>query len=291
MTDPVNTVAVALDEITDMMLRLRTQAVHHASSRLMPGGLAMVALGPGASPDEWLEYVSEDEFRHYARCPRTDHRGCRVSMHADDDDPDWEPPLQTLLYWSEAWRAELDTPNGRPTIGSEAAFLASVLHWAYEREPRWDDFAADVKACKARLENLLRDGDRPVLGVPCLYEECRGVRLRRNLVQTRRGGAWALTDWTCPRCGRTWDERTYSGMVSLAAELAKVETVDGEVWCSQDYAAVVVGRSVKTVRTWVDAGKVTQACMVRGRRRGFVLLSDVEQADAEAKRRNRERVA
>lgn len=283
---PLVKVARDLREIETLYEGLLVQAVHKANDRLMPGGEAMVALAPVGSPYEWGENVAAEEFYHLSICNRLDHSRCH---YAESEDDEGEPPLQTLLFWSEQWRAEAGySLDRRPTISTEANFIRGSLDWAWDNEMHWDDFAKDVRKARQRLENLLLAGERAERGVPCLYDECRGVRLVRKMVPARSDEGekiWRRSDWHCPRCKRTWDEDRYAAMVTAANEAAKIEDIDGEVWCTDEYAARQVGRSVKTIRTWVNREQVATVCILAGRRLKFVSLSDVRARHEEASRR------
>lgn len=284
---PVVKVARDLREIESLYEALLVQAIHKANDREMPGGEAMVALGHVASHAEWEEVTAAAEFRHYATCTKLDHTRCQFSPAEDDEG---EPPLQTLLFWSEQWREERGYPlERRPTMASEARFLAWALEWAWETLPEFDDFAKDIASAKTRIENLLLAGERAERGAPCLYETCRGARLVRKLTPKRGPEGekvWDYSDWHCPRCRRSWGETRYAAMVTAANEAAKFEDIDGQTWCSDDYAARKVGRSVKTIRTWVNRGELSTVCLIAGRRVRFVNLGEVEELDIKKRRRN-----
>lgn len=278
MTNPVN-VARDLTTIVEYATMLHDQAIHNATDRLMPGGEAMVALGPVANQEAW-------EHRY-----ETAERLALDTTYVELEDDD-VPPLQTLRYWSDRYRTTLGAEwDHIPTIASEVNFLKFHLYdYIAVHEPMWDHFAKDVARAKFRLEAVLHAGERAERGAPCLYEACGGVRLVRKLVPFRDDDgnkAWRKSDWNCPRCHRSWDQDRYAAMVTAASEAAKFEDIDGETWCSDDYAARKVGRSVKTVRTWVNAGKVATVCLVAGRRMRFVSLSDVAVLDEKVGRRKR----
>lgn len=288
---PVVKVARDLTAIVELYALLPVQAFHDANSPLMPGGEAMVFLAPVGSPDEWAELIANEELRHLATCSKPEHKRCRYAEHVADGDDD-ESALQTLLFWSEQWREERGYPleGRRPNEATEANFIRGSLDWAYERELHWDDFASDMRRARAVLERRLRAGEPVERGVPCLYDECRGVRLTRKLEPCRtEDGAkgWRFTAWHCPRCKRRWDEDAYARHVTAQHELAKVEDIDGETWCTTEYAARQVGRPEATVRVWVHRGQVARACIVKGRR-VFVRLADVVTRHEASKRRGRD---
>ena len=123
-----------------------------------------------------------------------------------------------------------------------------------------------------------------------MYDECRGVRLVRKLEPTRAADGsklWRLTDWFCPRCHRRWTPERYASMVTAAHESTKFEDIDGETWCSTDYAARHVGRPESTLRAWLHRGHLATVCLLAGRRLRYVSLTDVLAQDERAKRRTR----
>ena len=216
----------------------------------------------------------------------------RPEWGADEDD-NWEPPLQTLRFWSDHYRRvrSQDWDHIR-TLVTEAKFLKFHLSWILEREPNVDQFAKDIAIAHRRMENLLHAGERSERGVPCMYDECGGVRLVRKLIPARGPDGekiWKHSDWFCPRCKRKWDDETYWRNVGAANERAQTEEVAGTMWCSVDYAAREVGRSVKTIRTWIDRGELAVACIIRGRRVKYVPLDQVRDRHELAQRRSRRR--
>lgn len=278
---PVVKVARDLREIERLHEALEVQAVHKANDRLMPGGLAMVALGGVANLEAW-------EHQFEAR----EALGRDISHVAHEDDS-WEPPLQTLRFWSEAWRAEHGAEYGqRVTVASEANFLRYMLEWAWDNEPRFYDFAKDVEQARLRLEAMLLTGERPVArGVSCMYDECKGKRLIRKTVPARGANGekvWKLTDWHCPNCKKSWDEQTYTRNVYAAVERQHWAVLDDETWCTVDRAARKVGRPQGTVRSWISRGEVSALCLVTESpigRTTFVMVADVVERDRLAKER------
>lgn len=286
---PVVKVAQNLRTIEDLYRALLVQAIHKANSHLMPGGEAMVALAPVASPSEWEERVEAAEHYHLATCPKLDHSRCRYAEHVGDEDGR-EPILQTLVFWAEAWRAEWGySLDRRPTVATEVNFLRGALNWAWENVTEFDDFAADIRDAKSRLENLLMAGVRAERGAPCMYDECKGARVLRKMTPYRDAAgekAWRWSDWHCPRCKRSWDEDRYAANVAAAHWSTQVEMVGGETWCSVKYAARHAELPESTIRAWVTQSKkqerpvdltypIVTACLVLGRREGFVCLDHV----------------
>lgn len=182
MTDPRITVAQHLTAIVELSERLEDQAINDANDHLMPGGLAMVALGAVANLEAWSNKLEAAERRAL-------EYGLALVI---DDDEEWLPPLQTLLFWSEDLRRIHDqefepTPHRPyPTTATEANIIRHHLDWLWENEPRFMDFAEDMAGVVKRLEALLTEGLRAKRGVPCLSVECDGGILVQP-VANRRG--------------------------------------------------------------------------------------------------------
>ena len=273
MTDtPDPTVAVARDL---RELETLSQAIPDEVAHRGPVPHLMACLGPVANLEAWGHIIDARDDR------RLD------TSHVDDHDPDWEPPAQTLAFWTEQLRVEHNAETDlRPSIATEAEFLRGMLGWAYDNEPRWADLVRDVAVARRRLEAQLRAGEQIERGVPCMYDECGGARLTRRL--ERVGRRWDWTWWTCPRRPREhqWDRDAYARMVTAAHQAASFEDIYGESWCTVAYAARDLNRSVKTIRTWVNEGHVRRACILAGKR-VMVSLADVRAQHAHAKRRRR----
>lgn len=269
--DPTLPVARDLGELEALSASLPGEAVHRG---LRPDLMAMIA--PVANLEAWGHIIDSRDDRDLD------------TSHVEDHDPEWEPPLQTLQWWSEQWRVEHNREADRtPTVETEASFLRSLLTWAYDHEPHWADFARDVRIARRRLEDSLQAGVRAERGAPCMYDECGGARLVRKL--ERDGRRWRHTDWFCPRKpnAHRWDEDAYARMVTAAHEATKREMICGEMWATIDVAAREIRRSYRTVQTWVNEGKVRKACLIAGKRQSFVPIDDVREQDQRATRRRR----
>lgn len=278
--EPVVKVARDLTEIVALSGQLPGQAVNDSNAALMPGGRAMVALGPVANLEAWENMTASSE------------RYGRAYTSAEDEDPDdaWSA-FQRIEFWSEQWRREHGAEYGqRPTIASEANFLRYLLNWAWDNLMEWDDFAADIKRARIQLEDIVSAGTRAERGAPCLYEGCRGIRLVRKLEPARDKDGyriWRHSKWHCPRCHREWDEDAYARMVTAAHESTKSEEIEGETWCTVDVAARKVDRPQATIRVWMNRGHIATLCLIKGRRAGFVRLGDVRERDENTRRRKR----
>lgn len=264
MTDlhPTAKVAALLSEIVAMYDELREAAIHSASAKVdgtsLPGGAAMVALGPVANLEAW-EHMTE-----------ASERLARAYTSAEDEDPDdaWSA-FQLLEFWSEAWRRETGAEYGqRPTITSEANFIRWSLDWAWDNEPGWDDFANDVRTAHLRLEDILKAGHRTEVGVPCLacstdlirpthrrreHDRCNGhdgvCYLPHDRCPHDRGGL--RDEWVCPNedCGRVYDMESYARATSHAAFIVAE-------WLPLDQVMARTGAPRGSIQGWATRGKV-----------------------------------
>jgi len=268
-TPAVVKVARDLTTITELYASVLAQAINKAGARIdghsLPGGEAMVALAHVADRETNERRVELREEAHLATCPRLDHTRCWTGS---EDEDDTEPILQTLLFWSEAWREEKGFPleGRRPTVATEANVLRSLLEWAWETLPEWDDFAKDVAGARARLENLLVAGQRTERGVPCLScnvelvrptwdpfqpRECEGhdgvCYLPHAFCPHDRGGL--RDEWVCPKCERRYDEKSYRNAVNYEAYL-RAE------WLPLDLAEMRSEAKGGTIKVWATRGQV-----------------------------------
>lgn len=256
-------VAQDLTAIVDMAERIEEQAINDANDRLMPGGLAMVALAGVANLEAWAHKLDAAE---------------RHGIHpVIDDDDEWEPPLQSLLFWSEDLRRMHDqefepTPHRpRPTEITEANIIRHHLDWLWENEPKWDDFAEHIDAARKRYEALLTEGLRAKRGVPCLSVDCAGSALVRP-VAARRDHRWCeghdgvcmiphercphdrgglRDEWVCPACDRRYGVEDYRRAVAQSAFL-------NAEWLSLEDAIARTGAKRGSIQAWATRGHVAK---------------------------------
>lgn len=303
MIDPIK-LSRDLAEIVLLTDDLRGQAVNDAGAHVdgtsLPGGRAMIALAPVADQATWERQVEVIERAWAATVATADVDGWPAGMSPDDrpdiasdEDDTTEPALQLLRFWSDHYRriTQRDWLHIK-TLVTEANYLRTNLEWILNREPHADVFARDVRLARRSLENILAAGERSERGVPCMYDECKGVRLVRKLVPARGPDGEKIyrhSDWHCPRCKRTWDEDAYWRNVGAANERAQREDISGRTWCSIDYASRDVGRPVKTIRTWIDRQELSVVCIILGRRAKYVDLDEVRERHALAEERTKRR--
>lgn len=258
---PHPTVKVARDltEIVSMCAHLDEQAEHKANAQLdgtgLPGGLAMVSLAGVANIEAWGHRYEATEAWNAAN----PHRKPRPIDHIEDEDDAWEPPLQTLVFWSEQWRAQHGAEyDQRPTVASEANFIRWALDWAWDNEAHWDDFASDVRRARVRIENVLYAGNRVErTRVTCDRADCEDgpPRLIRKYGNEPDGSDdW----WRCPKCKHRFDA---DGVSTAHARMLRSE--GAARWVRQADAIGTLkaqGRGERTIRRWLAACEVEAYC-------------------------------
>lgn len=291
---PIVKVARDLTEIIAMTDHLDDQAEHKHSMRIdgtvLPGGLAMVAMADVANHEAW---TNQYQGREHWNALHANDPAKRVDLsHIEDEDDEWEPPLQTLCFWSEQWRrqhgAEYDR---RPTVNSEANFLRFLLEWAWDNEERWDAFAKDIRDARVRLENVLYAGKRAERSrIVC--DRCDDPRRLVKVYALREAEATECTqcgnieatdlaDQDCPACEvgvleTVWQSNEDDDRHKCPSCKARFDSDDlrrahakqlrsegAERWLHQADAIGLLkmqDRSERTVRKWLKEGEGAGYC-------------------------------
>lgn len=274
-------VASNLRAISTLHKNLLTEAVHSANDPLMPGGKAMVELAPVARPQQYIwqiDYIERVLEQH-------------PDLSADDDD--WEPPLQTLLYWSEKWRIvhDMELTDRRPTIATEVNFLRWCLEWAWDHEPRFEKFASDIATAKRRLEDTLKSGSRPErTRVVCDRDYCENPSQLIRVYAPREHVADECVDcgglydpdssddcrdcgtmlqpvynsdpaddrWKCPSCKHIFNDDDYG---RAHGKQLRADGAQRFVYLHDAIGTLQAqGRSEHTIRKWLRDSKVNGYC-------------------------------
>lgn len=265
---PVVKVARDLSEIEKMSAMLGDEAAEAANSSLMPGGRATVALAPVSNIEAW-----EHQFE-------TRERVGLDATHVMDEDDSWEPPLQTLCFWSDSWRTEHGAEYGqRPTIGSEVNFLRYLLGWAWDNEPHFDDFAADIRKARVRLEDIVHDGRRAERSrVTCTNPTCE----RQPRLIKVYGRIAADDGYKCPGCRMRYDPSAYAR--AMFRHLDEGEGRERHVKAQDARAAI--DRSERTWSKWIRFWHVRSYVDPHTKQR-WVWWPDVRAADLATQTRER----
>lgn len=193
-----NVVVKVARDLTEMAARwaeLHAQAIAHGSNPDIPGGDAMVALGPVANIELWANL--NDTTEAYRNHPLERLRRSYTSEVDEDDDERW-PPQQYVVYWAGRWRAQRgeDYPDLKPTGATEFAYIRQLVDWAAEHEPQFAAFANDIRRARVKLENLVHAGLRADRSrVVCDRDHCT---THPRLIRTY--SPKYLTGWTCTTC-------------------------------------------------------------------------------------------
>lgn len=193
--DPVVKIARDLTEITHCYNELGAQAIADGDNPDIPGGAAMVALGPVADLELWANLA--DTTSTYQDHPIERLRRVFTSVDDEDDDDHW-PPQQVIAYWAGRWRAVRgeDYAGMVRTTATEINYVRELLPWAQEHEERWETFIDDVRRARLTAENLVARGRRADHSrIVCDRPTCED---RRRLVKTY--SPRYLTGWTCATC-------------------------------------------------------------------------------------------
>jgi hypothetical protein len=257
-------IAVDLREIQHLYADLRAEAVSHADDPDLPGGDAMVMLGPSADPEAW-------SYRQLsAALGRTEPHG----LYENDADP--QPPLLVLATWEDCIRQELQTPTDkRATIEGAAKFLASSIDWCLDTDEAGDvnfiaidDMAADIAKVRRRLEAVLHATKQRDLGVDCL-NGCGEPLLK----------IWGIDEGTdryvCVVCKRRYEVDEYHLAVKQAYMLAAE-------WLTADHMAAVYRVPSGTVAVWANRDHVRKRVDPNSRRIVYNVADVIERRDASA---------
>ena len=193
---------------------------------------AMTLLGPVADPEAWGHLVASVNI---GRLPADYIAEGRGELH----------PATVLGTWDMCWRAELehDEPTERFALAVAVDYLARQMTYmaGYEDSP-FEDFARDLRRCRAHLEAVLHDGEQRDRGAPCM--KC-GTLLER---------AWDFSGvgqdgWRCPRCRQSSTEDQYRfAVMHLHREEA--------AWLTDRDMEIRTGVKAGTVRVWANREEV-----------------------------------
>jgi len=186
-----------LHEIAELCGALPEEVAHRGVN-----GEAMMLLGPASDPEAW---------RNRAMSAM---RG-RVDAAYLEDCRDEQHPLWVLGTWEQMWREELDHPTEQTaTLPRLVDYLDQQMTYMAGRfEPPFEDFARDLRGCRAHLEDVLQDGIREETGAPC--PKCGTGALVKVY-----GNDEAEDRWTCRNreCREWWTEKDYRAKVGAAYE-------------------------------------------------------------------------
>jgi ribosomal protein L37AE/L43A len=204
---------------------------------------AMMLLGPTSDPEAWRNHATSAMV---GRLDASYLEDCRDELH----------PLWVMGSWEQIWRDFLDHQTIHPvTWDSAYSYLNTQIGYMAEQvDPPFDEFARELRGCRAHLENVLHDGVRVERGAPC-------VQCEKPMT---RGGD---DHWHCHTCHRTVTEAEYRFAVGAAyvAHSDRLTATD---------MAERIGVKASIIRVWGSRGLITK----RGRNNDGLTLYDVESA-------------
>lgn len=157
------------------------------------------------------------------------------------------PVVALLEAWDRDWREEFGHPRpsykplGHPdrqlarVLADVVAYLRTWLWLAAKTHPAFDEFAADLRGLRSRVEHVALLACDPVSApIPCVC----GGRLEQRFDASGRSD-----DRVCRDCGTTFDAEAYLWRYRMVTELPGFVSVER--------AAETVDRPVATVWSWV----------------------------------------
>jgi hypothetical protein len=230
-----------LKAIMDLCLSLPAEAVEKGVQ-----SEAMMLLGPSSDPEAWRNRATSAMV---GRLDASYLEDCRDELH----------PLWVLGTWEQVWRNHLDHTSIAPvTVASAHAYLDMQIGYMSEQvEPAFDEFARELRGCRAHLENVLHDGIREERSqVPCVDCETRLIKVF--------AAKEADDHWLCPHCRRSYTDLEYA-----RAQHFHMETERADRFVKVSVALGMIDRPEQTLRTWMADGKVK---LERDPRTGAILV-------------------
>lgn len=206
---------------------------------------AAMLWGPTADPEAWRNRAMSAMV---GRLDKRDAHGEVIVVNSGylEDCRDEKHPLFVLGTWEQVWRDHLDQPTDlAATLPRLVAYLDRQLHvMAQAEEPPFDDFARDLRQCRAHLEDVLHDQQaEDKTRVPCL--DCG------TLLVKVYGKDHDDDRHVCGRCRRRYTEGEFA--LAKANHLA---SEDAERFVLVADALSAIARPEQTLRTWMRTGKV-----------------------------------
>lgn len=204
---------------------------------------AMVMLGPASDPEAWRNRATSAMV---GRLDASYLEDCRDEQH----------PMWVVFTWEQIWRDHLDHQTVAPfTLTAGFAYLDLQIGYMSEQvEPAFDEFARELRGCRAHLENILHDGVRVERGAPCV--QCEKPMTRGE-----------DEHWHCHTCHRTVTEAEYRFAVG-AAYVAHSDRLTATEMAER------IGVKASTIRVWGSRGQIAK----RGRDNAGLTLYDVDSA-------------
>jgi hypothetical protein len=208
---------------------------------------AAMLWGPSADPEAWRNRAMS------AMVGRLDDAYL-------EDARDEAHPLWVLGTWEQLWRDHMDQPTDlRATLPRLVDYLNRQMHvMAEDAEVPFEDFARDLRQCRAHLEAVLHDGEQKDTGAPCM--SC-GVPLERVWGKEEQADGWR-----CPRCKQRSTEDQYRFAVAHLHRSEATHLTDRDM-------ELRTGIKAGTIRAWAKRDHVETK---RDSGRTLYAVADVE---------------
>lgn len=269
-------VAIARDlsDIVTLYADLQTEARYRFADSDMPGGDALVMLGPVANLEAW-------NYRQLSELMGRTHDGIGL----DDRNGDPAPPLLVLAGWVDLIRQQRNqTTDLRATIRREADYLRGSLDWLIGNDKNGDatflavdELARDLHDVTRRLEDVLHDGIRhETTRVTCVMDDCDA---KPRLIKVYSDVHPKYDGWKCPTCREDYDQTEY-----LSAQAQHMHsTAADDAWVTVADAAHSISRPASTIRTWIKNWKISSQRAPGIPTTIYVYWPEVRIADQEAR--------
>lgn len=283
-------IARNLSAIEDMFVRLRSEAVNRAGDPNIPGGAAMVLLGPGADI-EAFGYAQMSEL--FGRTKGT----TEIALKGDID-----PPLAFLAGWADKIRAARgqEPSMKRAKLSDEIRYLRDAIDWVLatndDGQLWWIqalDFTDGLYKVRRAMENALKAGTRHER----INAECKFCDKPERLIVVKGDADDGSRDhWRCPSGKHSYDAK---GVRDCWTQMF-IRRGDAPEWVTLRQAAAAVNRAVGTVYKWtlpkldMDGMPVSDPIVASERRDDDLLWVDwahVRAADDTRKRREHRQIA
>lgn len=249
-----------LHEIARMVGALSDEVAHRGVD-----SEAMMLLAPSADPESWQHHAASALVGRTvpADCDATDLDDLKAWLDAADRD---RHPMWVLGTWDMLWRATLEHDEPDPGAPFDLTATVDYLDRQLSYMAGFDGldfapFATALRECRAHVESVLHDGDRPDRGAPCM--RCKANLERRWAVNPGEDDGWV-----CPTC------KQFSTDAQYHLAVANAHRVEAD-WLTDTDMEIRTGVKAATVRSWARA----DVGLVRKRRdsgRTLYAVTDVE---------------
>lgn len=251
-------IARDLREIRRLYAGLSVQVYYSAVGHDVANLAALNLLGPAAKLSEWERIFDEAEADYFERLALGEVTEADRPRYADDQVDEYHP-LGVLASWEDVVRDELGTATGKPASVKDAAkYLAASIPWMFDCNEfgdmnfiAVDQLAIDLAQCRARLENVLKDGTRAEFTrVRCIAAECEThPRLMKLWAAQAR---WDR--YRCPECKTEYDGKQYA-----QAKAQNLHDEGASRFVRPADASKASGVPKNTMRSWMRRGDVLTA--------------------------------